>query len=95
MLTLEFTITDQISVFHRHMLQDTKSLDGKTTLLSYIARQLNSRQPPAALLAQEMPHVVGPALKISLQASLFFLLPFTGSASQSVYMMLACTLGPT
>ncbi|DBB05487.1 TPA: hypothetical protein ACH3X1_012444 [Trebouxia sp. C0004] len=48
-------------------LQDTKSLDGKTSLLSYIARQLTTGHPPAALLAHEMPHVVGLALKISVQ----------------------------
>ncbi|KAA6421764.1 MAG: formin domain containing, partial [Trebouxia sp. A1-2] len=48
-------------------LQDTKSLDGKTSLLSYIARQLSTGHPPAALLAHEMPHVVGPALKTSVQ----------------------------
>ena len=48
-------------------VQDTKSLDGKASLLSYIARQLSTGQPPAALLAQEVPHVVGPALKTSVQ----------------------------
>lgn len=49
--------------------QDTKSLDGKTTLLSYIARQLTTGQTPAALLAEEMPHVVGPALKVCVQVT--------------------------
>ena len=53
------------------MVQDTKSLDGKTSLLSYIARQLSTGHSPAALLAQEVPHVVGPALKTSVQACLF------------------------
>ncbi|KAL0049978.1 hypothetical protein WJX82_001917 [Trebouxia sp. C0006] len=48
-------------------LQDTQSLDGKTSLLSYIARQLSTGHSPAALLAHEMPHVVGPALKTSVQ----------------------------
>lgn len=42
-------------------------MDGKTTLLSYIARQLSTGPTPAALLAEEMPHVVGPALKVSVQ----------------------------
>ena len=50
-------------------MQDTKSLDGKTTLLSYIARQLSTGPTPAALLAEEMPHVVGPALKVSVQVT--------------------------
>jgi len=50
-----------------HLVQDTKSLDGKTSLLSYIARQLSTGHSPAALLAHEMPHVVGPALKTSVQ----------------------------
>lgn len=51
-------------------MQDTKSLDGKTTLLSYIARQLSTGPAPAALLAEEVPHVVGPALKVSVQVTL-------------------------
>ena len=50
-------------------LQDTKSLDGKTSMLSYIARQLSTGPCPAALLADEVPHVVGPALKVSVQVS--------------------------
>lgn len=50
-------------------MQDTKSLDGKTTLLSYIARQLSTGLTPAALLAEEVPHVVGPALKVSVQVT--------------------------
>ena len=51
-------------------MQDTRSLDGKTTLLSYIARQLSTGPAPAALLAEEVPHVVGPALKVSVQVTL-------------------------
>ena len=50
-------------------MQDTKSLDGKITLLSYLARQLSTGPAPAALLAEEVPHVVGPALKVSVQVT--------------------------
>ena len=54
---------------NQQCMQDTKSLDGKTTLLSYIARQLSTGPTPAALLAEEVPHVVGPALKVSVQVT--------------------------
>ena len=53
-------------------MQDTKSLDGKATLLSYVARQLSTGLSPAALLAEEVPHVVGPALKVSVQVTISF-----------------------
>lgn len=44
-------------------------MDGKTTLLTYIARQLSTGPAPAALLAEEVPHVVGSALKVSVQVT--------------------------
>lgn len=46
--------------------QDTRSRDGKTTLLRYIAAQLCTAEPPHALLSDEAPHVVCPALQTSL-----------------------------
>ena len=37
-------------------LQDMRSVDGKTTLMHYIATKLCSRDPPASLLIKEIPH---------------------------------------
>ena len=55
---------------HRlHCLQDTRSLDGKMNLLLYIAQQLSARQPPHAILAEEVPHVMGTGIKTTLQVS--------------------------
>eukprot|EP00891_Asterochloris_glomerata_P002244 jgi/Astpho2/2244/fgenesh1_pg.00040_%23_71_t len=48
-------------------LQDTRSLDGKMNLLLYIAHQLSARQPPHAILAEEVPHVMGTGIKTTLQ----------------------------
>ncbi|KAK9830554.1 hypothetical protein WJX72_012430 [[Myrmecia] bisecta] len=48
-------------------LQDTRSLDGKTTLLRYIAHTLCTADPPHRLLSQEVPHVSGATLKTSQQ----------------------------
>lgn len=47
--------------------QDTRSLDGKTNLAAWLARQLCTAQPPAPLLAEQLPHVVHPKLRVSLQ----------------------------
>lgn len=46
--------------------QDTRSLDGKTTLLAWLARQHCATQPPELPLSQQMPHVVSPKLRVSL-----------------------------
>lgn len=61
--------TDRCMQSQHACMQDTKSLDGKITLLSYLARQLSIGPAPAALLAEEVPHVVGPALKVSVQVT--------------------------
>ena len=63
----EYRIGQNWSETYGWCMQDTRSLDGKASLLSYIAHQLSTGHPPAALLAQEVPHVVGPALKTSVQ----------------------------
>lgn len=42
-------------------------MDGKSTLLQYVAAQMCQGRPPAPLLASEVPQVVGSALKISVQ----------------------------
>lgn len=42
-------------------------MDGNSSLLKYIATQMCQGHSPAALLASEVPHVVGSALKISVQ----------------------------
>ncbi|BDA46913.1 probable formin-like protein 13 at C-terminar half [Coccomyxa sp. Obi] len=47
-------------------LQDTRSRDGRTTLLRYIAVQLCSAEPSHTVLADEVPHVISSALQISL-----------------------------
>lgn len=47
--------------------QDTRSLDGKTNLLSWLAGQLSGAEPPAPLLAAQLPHVVSPRLRVSCQ----------------------------
>lgn len=36
-------------------------------LLLYIAHQLSARQPPHAILAEEVPHVMGTGIKTTLQ----------------------------
>ena len=50
----------------RAPVQDTRSRDGRTTLLQYVARRLASAQPPHALLSEEAPAVVSSSLKTSL-----------------------------
>ena len=35
--------------------------------MKYLAAQLSQGHPPAALLASEVPHVIGDALKVSVQ----------------------------
>ena len=47
--------------------QDTRSLDGKTSLLVYLARHMCTRKPPMPVLADELPAVVGSTLKTSAQ----------------------------
>ncbi|GAB4818742.1 hypothetical protein N2152v2_005788 [Parachlorella kessleri] len=47
-------------------LQDTRSLDGKTTLLAWLAAGLCASAPPAPLLTEELPHVASPKLRVSL-----------------------------
>jgi hypothetical protein len=51
--------------------QDTRSRDGRATLLQYLARRLAAAQPPAPDLASELPSVVSPALKTSLLVPLW------------------------
>ncbi|EFN54922.1 hypothetical protein CHLNCDRAFT_134639 [Chlorella variabilis] len=62
-------------------LADTRSLDGKETLLSWIARQLVSATPPLAVLRTELPHVASPQLRVAVDEA--------GSALASVEQGLA------
>ena len=50
------------------VLQDTRSADGKMTLLKYIAEDVCSHAPSHQLLAEEVPHV--PRLTTSLAVRL-------------------------
>lgn len=47
-------------------LSDTRSLDGNETLLTWIARQLAAADPPAPVLAAEVPHVASPRLRVAV-----------------------------
>ncbi|PRW57389.1 formin 20 isoform X2 [Chlorella sorokiniana] len=47
-------------------LADTRSTDGKESLLSWIARQLASASPPLPVLAEEAPAVVSQRLRIAV-----------------------------
>eukprot|EP00192_Tetraselmis_astigmatica_P024447 CAMPEP_0117683308 /NCGR_PEP_ID=MMETSP0804-20121206/20304_1 /TAXON_ID=1074897 /ORGANISM="Tetraselmis astigmatica, Strain CCMP880" /LENGTH=293 /DNA_ID=CAMNT_0005493839 /DNA_START=461 /DNA_END=1339 /DNA_ORIENTATION=- len=47
-------------------LQDTRSLDGKTSLMSYLASVIFARHPGAPLLCDELPSVMGNGIKIPL-----------------------------
>lgn len=47
-------------------LGDTRSQDGRQTLLTWIARRLAAADPPAPVLASEVPHLVSPRLRVSV-----------------------------
>lgn len=47
-------------------LADTRATDGKESLLSWIARQLASASPPLPVLAEEVPAVASPRLRIAV-----------------------------
>lgn len=47
-------------------LADTRSTDGKESLLSWIARQLAAASPPAPVLAEEAPAVASPRLRVAV-----------------------------
>ena len=48
-------------------MQDTRSLDGRVTLLHYVAQRLTAAEGGSAMLADELPAVAGPLVKTSLQ----------------------------
>ena len=55
------------SMFGSSLSQDTRSLDGKTSLLVFLARHMCTRKPLMPVLADELPAVVGSTLKTSAQ----------------------------
>lgn len=46
--------------------QDTRTADGRTNMLRYLAERLVSEEPPQAVLSMQLPHVLSAPLKTSL-----------------------------
>lgn len=50
-------------------MQDTRSGDGRTSALAFLARMLVMSAPPVPPLADELPSLLAPSLKTSLAVS--------------------------
>ena len=74
-------------------LEDTRSVDGRTNLLAWVAARVAAASPPAPLLSSELPAVVAPQLRVPVQEAAD-VLAVVGAALGDIKKELeACTAG--